>query len=494
MPSPSDDLIQHLNQNRTALRQAVDSIPASLRERRPGADRWSVAEVLEHLAIVERRVAGRMADALKTAAASAEATAASAKASAGSPTHTIDRDLVARFSDRSQRFKASEASEPKGGMTADQAWAALEEVRADLTRMVREGDQFPLAEPIAPHPRFGPWNFRQWAVFMGGHDARHADQIREMLPAFKSPLPAPNVLRAIGRTPLVRLNKVVPGGAATVLVKLEFFNPTGSYKDRMALAMIEGAERRGVLKPGMRVVEFTGGSTGSSLAMVCALKGYPCVLLSSDAFAEEKLKTMRAFGADLRIVPSEGGKVTPSLFEKFRKEIAILAAEPNTFWTDQFNNDDAVEGYAEIGRELLEQTPGIDAFCGAVGTGGFLAGMIRALRAGGSSARIVALEPASSPALTGGPIGAHHVEGIGTGRVPPKMVDKPYDEARAIREEDARALARRLAREEGLLVGTSSALNIKAAIDLAQELGPGKTVATVAVDTGLKYLAGDLFT
>ncbi len=304
----------------------------------------------------------------------------------------------------------------------------------------------------------------------------------------------PSVLHAIGNTPVIRLRAVVPPGAADVLVKLEFFNPTGSYKDRMALAMIDGAERRGVLRPGMRVVEFTGGSTGSSLAMVCAARKYKAVLLSSDAFAEEKLKTMRAFGAELRIVPSEGGKVTPSLFEKFRKEIAVLAAEPDTFWTDQFNNVDAIDGYAGIGRELLEQAGGpIDAFCGAVGTGGFLSGMIRALREGGSKARIVALEPASSPAMTEGHGGAHSVEGIATGRVPPHMTSKPYDEARAVREEDARALARRLAREEGLLVGTSSALNIAAAIDLARELGAGRTVATVAVDTGLKYLAGDLF-
>ena len=305
---------------------------------------------------------------------------------------------------------------------------------------------------------------------------------------------ASSVLHAIGNTPVVRLRAVVPPGAADVLVKLEFFNPTGSYKDRMALAMIEGAEKRGVLKPGMRVVEFTGGSTGSSLAMVCAVKKYKLLLLSSDAFAEEKLRTMTAFGAELRIVPSEGGKVTPSLFEKFRQQIAVLAAEPETFWTDQFNNVDAVDGYAGIGRELLEQTGGrIDAFCGAVGTGGMLSGVLRALREGGSKARIVALEPASSPAMTEGRAGPHRVEGIATGRIPPHMVNKPYDEARAVPEEHARVLALRLAREEGLLVGTSSALNIKAAIDLARELGAGKVVTTVAVDTGLKYLAGDLF-
>lgn len=302
------------------------------------------------------------------------------------------------------------------------------------------------------------------------------------------------MLHAIGRTPLIRLRKVVPSDYAAVLVKLEFYNPTGSYKDRMALAMIEGAEARGALRAGMRVVEFTGGSTGSSLAMVCAAKGYRLVLLSSDAFAEEKLRTMRAFGAELRIVPSDGGKVTPALFDRFRQDIAVLAAEPDTYWTDQFQNVDAVDGYAGIGRELLEQTGGsLDVFCGAVGTGGMLLGVARALRDGGSHARIVALEPASSPAMTEGRAGAHHVEGIATGRIPPHMADKPYDEARAVSEEHARALARRLAREEGLLVGTSSALNIAAAIDLARELGPGKVVVTVAVDTGLKYLSGDLF-
>jgi cysteine synthase A len=306
---------------------------------------------------------------------------------------------------------------------------------------------------------------------------------------------ADSVLSAIGNTPLVRLRRVVPPAAADVLVKLESANPTGSYKDRMALGMIEGAEARGALRPGMRVVEFTGGSTGSSLGMVCAAKGYRFVVLSSDAFSREKLLTMEAFGAELRMVPSDGGKVSPVLFERFRNEIAILAAEPDTFWTDQFHNEDAVTGYMQIGIELMEQTGGrIDAFCGAVGTGGMLRGVARALREGGGQSRIVALEPASSPALTEGRGGAHRVEGIGTGSVVPHMVDRPYDEARQIDEVAARAMAKRLAREEGLLVGTSSGMNIAAAIQLAQELGPGKTVATVVVDTGLKYLIGDLFT
>ena len=304
-----------------------------------------------------------------------------------------------------------------------------------------------------------------------------------------------SVLQAIGHTPLVRLTRVVSAGSADVLVKLELANPTGSYKDRMALAMIEGAEARGALRPGMRVVEFTGGSTGSSLGMVCAAKGYPLLVLSSDAFAQEKLLTMTAFGAELRIIPSDGGKVTPALFDRFRAAIATLAAQPDTFWTDQFHNADALDGYAAIGHELLEQTGGrLDAFCGAVGTGGMLAGVSRALRDGGSRARIVALEPTESPTMTAGRGGAHRVEGIATGSIPPHMIERPYHEARAIAEADARAMAQRLAREEGLLVGTSSGLNIAAAVALASELGPGKVVATVVVDSGLKYLAGDLFT
>ena len=305
---------------------------------------------------------------------------------------------------------------------------------------------------------------------------------------------ADSVLRAIGGTPVVRLQRIVRPADAEVLIKLESLNPTGSYKDRMAFAMIEGAEACGLLRPGMRVVEFTGGSTGSSLAMVCAAKGYRFVVLSSDAFSREKLLTMEALGAELRLVPSDGGKVTPALFERFKEQIALLANEPNTFWTDQFRNDDAVRGYMAIGQELLQQTGGrVDVFCGAVGTGGMLRGVARALRDAGSHARIVALEPSSSPALTQGRGGAHRVEGIGTGSVPPHMTDHPYDEARTVDEADARAMAKRLAREEGLLVGTSSGLNIAAAVQLAHELGPGKTVATVAVDTGLKYLAGDLF-
>jgi cysteine synthase len=280
---------------------------------------------------------------------------------------------------------------------------------------------------------------------------------------------------------------------ADVLVKLEYFNPTGSYKDRMALAMIEGAERRGTLKPGMRVIEYTGGSTGSSLAMVCAMKGYAFHPLSSDAFSEEKLNTMRAFGADLELIPSDGGKVTPALFDRFKGRVAELAKQPNTFFTDQFNNDDALDGYANIGRELIEQAGRIDAYVGAVGSGGMLSGVSRALKEAGCRARIIALEPATSPLLTKGKGGPHRVEGTAPGFWPPHLTKDVYDEARAIDENEGRAIARRAAKEEGIFAGTSSGINLKAALDVARELGPGKVVATVAVDTGLKYLAGDLY-
>jgi cysteine synthase A len=304
---------------------------------------------------------------------------------------------------------------------------------------------------------------------------------------------AGGVLETIGRTPVVQLQRLAPAGGADVFLKLEYFNPTGSYKDRMALAMIEGAEARGTLRAGMRVVEYTGGSTGSSLAMVCAVKGYRFAPLSSDAFAAEKILTMRAFGADVELVPSDGGKVTPALFDRFRARIAEITDEPGTFWTDQFHNADALDGYRGIGVELLEQLGSLDIFCGAVGTAGMLVGVSRALKEGGSRARIVALEPASAPMLTAGHGGPHRVEGTAPGFVPPHLTPADYDEARAIDEAAARQMARRLAMEEGIFVGVSTGLNVLAAIELARELGPGRCVETVAVDTGLKYLAGDLF-
>ncbi len=303
-----------------------------------------------------------------------------------------------------------------------------------------------------------------------------------------------SILQAVGNTPVVKLNRIPSRAGADVYVKLEYYNPTGSYKDRMAAAMIEGAERRGALKPGMRVTEYTGGSTGSSLALVCAIKGYPFIPVSSDAFAQEKLQTMRAFGADLQIVHSPDGTLTPELFRTMIAKAEQLSHEPGVFWTDQFHNSDAIEGYKGIGRELLEQVGEIAAFCGAVGTGGMLTGVSRALRAGGSRAHIVALEPASCPVLTTGKNGAHRVDGVAPGFVPPHLKREDYDEARAIEESEAREMARRLARDEGVFAGTSSGLNVAAAVKLALEFKPGQAVVTVAVDTGLKYLAGDLFT
>lgn len=303
-----------------------------------------------------------------------------------------------------------------------------------------------------------------------------------------------SVLEAIGNTPLIKLRRVVSPQMADVVVKLEYYNPTGSYKDRMALAMIEGAERRGALRPGMRVVEYTGGSTGSSLALVCSIKGYPFAAVSSDGFAREKLQTMEIFGAELRIIPSDQGKLTPELFRQMIAMAEKLGQEPNSYYCDQFHNQDAVQGYSAIGRELYQQLgENLSAFCAGVGTAGMLVGVSRALKACGSKAKIIALEPASSPVLTTGKGGPHRVEGIAAGFRPPHLRDADFDEARTVDEQEARQMAHRLAREEGIFAGISSGLNVAAALKLARELGPGKTVATVAVDSGFKYLAGDLY-
>lgn len=303
-----------------------------------------------------------------------------------------------------------------------------------------------------------------------------------------------SVLEAIGNTPVVTLRKLVTPDMAEVIVKLEYYNPTGSYKDRMALAMIEGAEASGKLRPGMRVVEYTGGSTGSSLALVCAIKGYPFVAVSSDGFAREKLQTMRIFGADLRVVPSENGKLTPELFRTMIATAKKLGEEPNSYYTDQFNNTDAIQGYLTIGNELFTQVGReLTAFCAGVGTAGMLMGVSSALKGRGGQTKIVALEPSSSPVLTTGKGGPHRVEGLSTGFRPPHLKDGLYDEVRTVDEQEARAMVRRLAKEEGIFTGTSSGLNVVAALQLAREIGPGKIVATVAVDSGLKYLSGDLY-
>jgi cysteine synthase A len=298
----------------------------------------------------------------------------------------------------------------------------------------------------------------------------------------------------VGRTPVVQLRAVVPDGAAAVFVKLEWFNPTGSYKDRMALAMIEEAERRGDLRPGMTVLEYTAGSTGSSLAYVCAAKGYHFKVVTSDAFAPEKLATMAALGAELTIVPSVGGKITPDLTPRMIETARELAADPDVYWTDQLHNTDSLVGYHEVGVELLEQMEQpIDVFCCAVGTSGMATGVRNALAEAGSATRVVIFEPDSSPVISTGQPGVNSVEGIGIGMVPPLLDLDRFDEVRAISEAGAFAMARRLAAEEGLLAGGSTGLNVTGAVELAREIGPGRTVVTLACDTGLKYLSGDLY-
>ncbi len=306
--------------------------------------------------------------------------------------------------------------------------------------------------------------------------------------------PVCSMLQAIGNTPVVRLNKVVPADCADIFVKLEFYNPTGSYKDRMALAMIEEAEKRGDLRPGMTVVEYTGGSTGSSLAFVCAVKGYRFRVVSSDAFAKEKLRTMRVFGAELNIVPSQAGKITPDLTPRMIRRAREIAESEPSYFTNQLHNPDVVKGYERMGEELVEQVQGpIHAFCGGVGTAGMLMGVAHSLRRLAPSPRIVALEPMSSPIISKGASGTHQIEGVGIGLVPPLLDKAFFDEARGIDEGEARQMAWRLAREEGIFAGTSSGMNVVGAIEIGRELGAGHTIVTVAVDSGLKYLAGDLY-
>src|SRR3989440_40006 len=225
----------------------------------------------------------------------------------------------------------------------------------------------------------------------------------------------PGGISAIGGTLVVRLARMTDADCAEVWVKLEGANPTGSYKDRMALAMIEGAERDGRLKPGQRVVEYTGGSTGSSLAFVCAVKGYPLRIVSSDAFAVEKIRTMEAFGAVVELIHSPGG-VTPDLVPAMVRRAGEIAAETGAYWTDQFNNTDMIQGYRRIGEELLGQLPGppvIDAFCSYVGTAGCFLGTVQALRQRLPALQRVVVEPAESAVLSGGPAGTHHIEGGG---------------------------------------------------------------------------------
>jgi cysteine synthase A len=302
------------------------------------------------------------------------------------------------------------------------------------------------------------------------------------------------MLDAIGRTPLVRLKRLAPHGGADIWIKLEGGNPTGSYKDRVALAMVEGVEAEGGLAPGVSLLECTGGSTGTSVAFVCAVKGIGFTVISSDAYAPAKLEAMRALGAELLVEPSDGGRVTPDLWPRMRARAAALAATERYRWLDQFHNPHAAAGYVALGTEIVDQVPGpVDAFCGMVGTAGMIMGAGRALRRAFPSVRVVALEPESSAVLSGGAPGPHTIDGTAAGFVPPLFSREVVDEVRAVPEAVGREMARRLAREEGVFAGTSTGLNVVAACQLATEVGPGGIVVTVACDTGFKYLDGSLF-
>ena len=301
-------------------------------------------------------------------------------------------------------------------------------------------------------------------------------------------------LAGIGHTPLIRLSRLVGSVDAEVWVKLEAANPTGSYKDRMALAMIEGAEERGALKPGQCVVEYTGGSTGSSLAFVCAVKGYPLRIVTSNAFSTEKLRTMAAFGADLEIIDSPRG-IHPDLIPAMMRRAAEIVALEDGYPTDQFNNRDALVGYREIGTEILDAFDGrIDAMCAYVGVGGCFVGLSESLRTRWPEMQRIAIEPTESAVLSGGPPGTHRIEGGGAGFIPPHMsVPDVFDGVERVSTEEAFAMARRAAVEEGIWTGPSGGANLIVATRLAARLGPGHRVVTVQPDSGMKYLAGDVY-
>ena len=303
-----------------------------------------------------------------------------------------------------------------------------------------------------------------------------------------------DILEAIGRTPLVRLRRIVPEGCGNVVAKLEWENPTGSMKDRMALAAITQAEADGRLQPGDTVVEYSGGSTGASLALVCAAKGYRLRIVTSDAFSQKKRDHMTALGAELTIVPSEGGLTTRKLIQEMIEVTRNFSREPHTYWFDQLNNQDSIAGYHALGEEIWSETGGrVDAFVHAVGTAASSRGVATVLKRHKPDVRIVIVEPAESSVLRGGEPGAHRIEGIGIGRTPPLWDPALVDEIVPVGTDAAEAMARRLAREEALFAGTSSGANVVAALEVARRLGPGSTVATLMIDSGLKYLSTEVY-
>jgi cysteine synthase A len=302
------------------------------------------------------------------------------------------------------------------------------------------------------------------------------------------------VLETIGNTRILPLGSMVPKGSARILLKLEYENPTGSMKDRMALAMVEAAEADGRLRPGGSVVEYTGGSTGVSLAFVCAAKRIPLQIVTSDAFSREKRDHMAALGARLTIVPSAGGGMTKSLTLDMVETARKLAAAPGSYWTNQLHNTDQLASYARMADEIREQAGArVSAFVQSVGTAGSLRGISTRLRALDPDVHVVAVEPAESAVLSGKPSGSHKIEGVGAGFVVPLWSEGLADEIQTISTDDAMAMARRVAREEGIFAGTSTGANVAVALRVAARLGPDHTVVTVAVDTGMKYLSTALY-
>ena len=303
-----------------------------------------------------------------------------------------------------------------------------------------------------------------------------------------------NLLQAIGNTSLVQLRNIVPANGSKILVKLEWENPTGSMKDRTAQAMITRAEEDGRLKPGDTIVEYTGGSTGISLALICIAKGYKLKIVTSDAFSSEKLKHMVALGAELTLVPSEGGLTSKKLILDMIDTARELSRLPNTYWTDQLNNKDSITGYFPLAEEIWRQTDGkIDAFVHCAGTAASSRGVATVLKRYNSNIKVGVVEPAESPVLSGGNSGPHKIEGVGIGYTPPLWEPNLIDEIIPVSTDEAKAMARRLAREEGIFAGTSSGANVVAALRTAEKMKPQSKIVTLMVDSGMKYLSTDLF-
>ncbi|MYI82465.1 MAG: cysteine synthase A [Chloroflexi bacterium] len=299
------------------------------------------------------------------------------------------------------------------------------------------------------------------------------------------PAIADSVLDLIGVTPLVRLHRVVPEGCAEILGKLESRNPAGSVKDRIALSMIEDAERDGLIAPGDTMVEPTSGNTGIGLAMVCARKGYRLILTMPEDMSVERRRLLERFGAELRLTPAIEG-MTGAVYAARQ-----LSEEHGYFMPQQFDNLANPRVHRETtGPEILEATGGaLDAFVAGVGTGGSITGVGEVLREAVADVRIVAVEPSRSPVLQGGRAGLHGIQGIGASFVPGVLNREIYDEVISVRDEDAYAMTERLTREEGLLVGISAGSNVWASIEVGKRLGPDCRVVTMLCDTGERYLS-----